>query len=280
MTVAVACNISDGVILGVDSAVTIQASSGAIANVYENADKLFQLGNRPIGVAFYGLGEIEGRSIGSHLREFERSDPTGVISRRTGMKAVVEQLRKYFWQKYRDHILKPIAKELGVKPSDVPEDKQPPLGLVVGGFSAGKYQSEVWDIVLPRHRRNDTANQSRPPGSFGTSWYAMYAPIARYIKGYDYQLIQDVFSEFGKIRGTPLTDSEIGQIAKVLGTHEYGIPFGAMPMMEGVKHTRFLVEMVINHHRFAFGAPVVGGKCRIGMVTYRGEKFQILEDGS
>jgi hypothetical protein len=46
VTVAVSCNLSDGVILGVDSAVTVPAPQG-IVKVYENAEKLFSLGSAP-----------------------------------------------------------------------------------------------------------------------------------------------------------------------------------------------------------------------------------------
>ncbi len=277
MTIAVACNISDGVILGVDSAVTI-AHQGGIANIYENAEKLFQLGDRPIGVAFYGLGGIENRSMGSHLREFERLDPNGVISHHTTMKTVVESLRRHFWQKYRDDVLKPIAKNAGKRISEIPLEKLPVLGLVVGGFSAKKYQSEVWNILLPTHKRKGMAEQNRAAGGFGTNWYAMYDPIARYIKGIDRTLIQELLSYFEQLRGSAFTSVEGRKINELLNKHEYGIPFGAMPMQEGVRHTRFLVEMVIGHYRFVSGPPVVGGKSRIGMVTYRGEKFQILDD--
>ena len=49
-----------------------------------------------------------------------------------------------------------------------------------------------------------------------------------------------------------------------------------MPIVEGIAYVKFLVEMVINHHRFSIGAPVVGGKIQIGLVTYKGEKFRIL----
>jgi hypothetical protein len=48
-------------------------------------------------------------------------------------------------------------------------------------------------------------------------------------------------------------------------------------MDEGVAYVKFLVEMVVNHHRFAVGAPIVGGKARIGLVTYKGEKFQFID---
>ncbi len=63
----------------------------------------------------------------------------------------------------------------------------------------------------------------------------------------------------------------------MINKYQYPIPFEAMPIQQGVAHVKFLVEMVINHYRFAIGAPVVGGKARIGLVTYKGENFQIIE---
>jgi len=65
MTVAVACNLAEGVVLGVDSAVTIHDSQGLVVKVYENAVKLFQLGEKPIGIAAFGIGALGNRIIGS-----------------------------------------------------------------------------------------------------------------------------------------------------------------------------------------------------------------------
>ena len=64
-------------ILGVDSAVTIPAigAPGSVAKVYENAEKLFQLADLPIGVAIYGLGALGTRGSAANLREFEVRDP-------------------------------------------------------------------------------------------------------------------------------------------------------------------------------------------------------------
>jgi len=79
MTVAVFCNLSEGVILGVDSAASFPGPGG-VAKVYENAEKLFQLANRPIGVAVFGLGGLGTRSIGCYLRKFGLHDPGQVVA--------------------------------------------------------------------------------------------------------------------------------------------------------------------------------------------------------
>lgn len=71
LTVAVSLNLSEGVILGVDSAVTVWSPKGGIAKVYENAEKLFQIAEKPVGIESFGIGALGSRTIGSYIREFE-----------------------------------------------------------------------------------------------------------------------------------------------------------------------------------------------------------------
>lgn len=63
MSVAVLANLSDGLIIGVDSAVTYSDADG-IQTVFEDGEKLFHLAGK-LGVATFGVGGLEGRSIGS-----------------------------------------------------------------------------------------------------------------------------------------------------------------------------------------------------------------------
>ena len=73
MSVAVLANLSDGLIIGVDSAVTYSDANG-IQKVFEDGEKLFQLAGK-MGVATFGVGGLEGRSIGSFIHEFELAHP-------------------------------------------------------------------------------------------------------------------------------------------------------------------------------------------------------------
>ena len=278
MTVAVACNLSDGVILGVDSAVTVPAPQG-IVKVYENAEKLFQLGERPIGVATYGLGALGMRSIGSYVREFEVRDPGGVLKAENAVEDVVEALRAFYMDGYNREVLPHLQAQ------NVPAEQWPVLGLVVGGFSSGEYLSELWNVVIPHHDAPKSAERQREPGNFGSNWFAMFEPIRRYLKGFDPGLIDELMSYVVSLRGTRLIASEEQKVHEILSRYEYQIPFTAMPMQEGVEFTRWLVELVVNHHRYtigapadpmATGAPIVGGEVRIGTVSYRREPFQLL----
>lgn len=279
MTVAVSCNLSDGVALAVDSAVTLPDASGGVAKVYENAEKLFQLGDRPIGIAGFGLGALGSRAIGSYVREFETLDPGGAVTAQNSLTDVVESLRDFLLTSYRREVVPVLEQHHGVPFDQIQPDQIPVLGLVVGGFSHGAFLSEVWEIAIPVNDTPGSAVLRRPQGEFGTNWFAMFDPIRRYIKGFDPQLLDQVVGYLTNKRGgTPLDPQELADIQAILAGYEYDIPFPVMPMDEGIAHTRFLAELVVSHHRYAVGAPVVGGKVRVGSVTYRGGRFEILAD--
>lgn len=275
MTVAVSCNLSDGVVLGVDSAVTLPSPTGVL-KVYEEADKLFQISNRPIGVATFGLGTLRDRTIGSLLRQFELMDPHQKIKNQGNLAEIVEELRAFFYDIYLISIARGVEEATKKRFDEIPVEQLPVLGFVVGGFSPGSYMSEVWGIHIPRHKTTGSADQLRKPGGFGTNWFAMYEPIQRYFKGYTPALLDEMMGYFSKIRGSPLSESEAKEIAGILSKYEYQVPYASMPIREGIEHVRFLVSMVVNHHRFAIGAPIVGGKVNIGLVTYDAKEFKIL----
>lgn len=290
MSVAVACNLPEGVVLGVDSAITLPGPNpppgqplppnmmqGGVLKVYEDAEKLFQLGNRPIGVATFGLGVIGNRTIGSYLREFVVSDPNAVVSGHTTIQQVAEQLRLFFMARYQQVIV-PLVEQLQGKPFDqVPLEQRPGLGLIIGGFSHAAYLSEVWMVMLPIHAAPNSAQLLRGQGDFNSNWFALYEPIHRYIKGWSQALLTELISFFESQRGSPLTTAEKQQVDTLVAKHEFAIPIGAMPLRVGTEYTRFLVELVINHHKYAIGAPIVGGHAKIGRVTYTGTKFEILD---
>ena len=197
------------------------------------------------------------------------------MSKSAKMIDIVEELRKFFLTIYQTTIIPYYEKSEGKKFDEIPERERPALGIVVGGFSDGEYLSEVWNIVVPAHSAAHSAQRKRGQGDFGTNWFALFEPIRRYIKGYDKGLLQDLVNYFAGRRKQPISDEEKEEIKSILSKYEYQIPFPAMPIREGMEHVRFLVELVIKHHRYAIGAPVVGGRAQIGLVTYKGGRFEI-----
>jgi len=278
VTVAIACNLSEGVILGVDSAASVPTPWGT--KIYETADKLFQLGSLPVGVAVYGLGALGARNVGSYLTEFESTQPKA-LKNPASMAELVEKLRSFFVDAY-DTTMGPIIEQgTGKKISDMTPEELPACGLVVGGFVGKRdYLSEVYHIVIPHHRGPNSAQLARGKGDFGTNWFAMCEPIFRYVKGFDAKLLNAVVEYLLKARGggVPLTDVEKEELRSVVEGFEYRIPFEGMPLGEGIEHTRFLAELVVSHHRYAVGEQAVGGRVKLGKVTYRGDQFELLDD--
>src|SRR6266481_3930461 len=74
--------------------VTISFGPGK-TNVYEDAEKVFQLGQKRIGIAIYGMAGIGDRSIGSYIREFEARESTNLMSRNCSLGEVAEGLRAF-----------------------------------------------------------------------------------------------------------------------------------------------------------------------------------------
>jgi hypothetical protein len=272
MSICVAFNLSDGVVIAVDSATTMTDASGAITRVFLDADKIFQLGNLKVGVATYGNAALDGRTIGSFVREFSVRKSNEDLDK-LELREIAERLRAFFLDTYKG-----FMERVHEKPFDeIPPEKKGTLGLVVGGFSAGAFQSELWEISIPLHSEPYSAKQWASPGHVAFVWFASALPITRYLKGYDLHLISKIMSTFEVILGRPMTDEEHEQFKPILDESEFLIQIGGMPIQSGIACARFLVDFVQGHYRFAETHPIVGGKTKIGVVAYDHNAFRILE---
>jgi hypothetical protein len=256
----------------VDSAITIFDASGTVSKVYEDADKIFQVGTLPIGVATYGVAALQGRTIGSFIRQFVKDDANADLPG-LALKDVVERLRKFIFEEYVK-----FAEQVHSLPfADISPEQKGVLGLIIGGFSPKSYLSELWEIVIPVHSEKDSSRQRFAAGNFGFAWFAAADPIHRYIKGLDPGLSADLRAYFEKALGRPFSEDELGELQGILNKHEYYIKLGGMPIQSGIACAKFLVELVLGHYRFAETHPIVGGKTKVGVVTYSHDAFRILE---
>lgn len=282
MTVAISCNLSDGVILGVDSAVTVAA--GEHVKIWDNAEKLFQLSDKPVGAAIYGLAGFGDRSVGSYFREFEQSNPAGVLTSPNDVSVVVEALRHFLYTAYYATIV-PAIEAAGVNFNDLLQaGNAPTLGVIVGGFSAGQYLPELWQVVIPYSAAQNSGIQTFGRGVIGVSWYSMYMPIVRYINGYDQEMFLELVQHVEGLLGRPFTADERTAFNSVFEKYQYKVSFSSMPIEQGIEYVRFLVDLAIKHFHFSSGfahqpftEKVVGGRARLGVVTYKADRFRILD---
>jgi len=263
----VICNLSDGLIFGVDSALTVSDASG-IQKVFEDGEKLFRLADK-IGVATYGLAGLEGRSIGSFVREFEHANADlGTLA----ISEVVERLRAFFLQVYVRFFELIFAQPF----DEIPADHKGTIGLLVGGFSPNSFLSEIWEVQIPWNAEPGSARLVYGPGQFGLGWFATCQPIERYLNGADVAFLGELGGVLEGMLNRALTQEEVDSILTIREKYRYKIMLDAMPIQAGIDYVRFLVNLVIGHFRFAATHPIVGGTAKVGVVTYNGESFRLL----
>ncbi len=268
MSVALLCNLSDGVILGVDSALTVQGANG-VEKVFEDGDKLFQLQKR-IGIATFGLGGMAGRSIGSFLYEFETTHKD--LDQKT-LEEITEELRVFFRNAYVN-----AAETAYQKPFDEITDIQwSNLGLLIAGYSSGSFLSEAWQLNIPGNSTPGSGSRVYAPGEFGLAWFAMADPIERYLYGISVTGLFEIAEYVKDILGRDLQQDEINALLEIRKKQGYQIMTDSMPIQTGIAYVRFLVNHVITHYRYTERHPVVGGKAKIGVVTYKNDDFHIME---
>ncbi|HLL61242.1 MAG TPA: hypothetical protein VK338_05975 [Candidatus Nitrosocosmicus sp.] len=293
MSIVVTCNLADGVIVGTDSAVTIEGQVSTpvglqtgILKVYNHSEKLFQLEDLPVAIASYGLGSLGDRSIGSYVKEFEfliknkkklyKSQSAKRLNNLT-VQEIALQLHTFFLDKYKETLGPLLEKELGVKYEDIPQDKKPIIGLVVAGISPNEYLSEVWQILVPLE---DSLTCIRERGSFGTNWFGQIESLTRMIKGFAGEVPNGIIDYFVRTYKIDVKETDINELKKILAEFEYKIPYQAMPIQEGINHVKYLLDLVIGQTQFVIGAPICGGPIRIGVVR-RGETvFRFITENS
>ena len=154
--------------MGVDSAVTVPA--GNHYKIWEHAEKLFQMGERPIGAAIYGLAGLGDRSIGSYFREFQERNPDAVLTARNDVADVVEAVRSFMYGAYQATVVPAIQASGRDFNAELQAGTAPGLGIIVGGFSTGQYVPELWHMLIPYHQNPNSAQVRLNRGEIGVTW--------------------------------------------------------------------------------------------------------------
>ncbi len=286
MSIAIVCNLSDGVIIGADSAITITASTGetpgvqdVIAKVYNEAEKVFGLADLPVGLVNYGVAILERRSIGSYIEEFVATE----IEKRKEefQKMTVAEIGKeigdFFTKKYEITFGETTRKPNVKSNTDSESIRIPVLGLVLAGFSYDAYLSEVIDISIPLILPSKEPIILRKQGNFGSNWFGNYMPITRVIKGNDPGMLNSIIDYFVKEKGVEFTDEVKTKLENIVKRYENVIPYAAMPIKEGIEHVKFLLNSVIGHQKWVIGAPVCGGSINVGVIK-RNRTLEFFSD--
>jgi len=247
--------VHDALVLGADSMTQIFGSAPGIpggvgvAKQYGHAQKLFQIGDLPIGVVVYGIGNIGPRSIGSFIVEFNRQQAQVP---KTAVKDIATDLLTLL---QREH-------HAAFGGLDLPQ--QPSLGVLVGGYSDKQVLAEEWEFVLP----GDTAPRPvRPQDQFGAAWRGVAGWFNRLFFGIDPSYHQD------------LTQLGVQQqnLQATMQKYSMAVLFDGMPVQEAIDFVAFLLDTTINASKFHIGAPVCGGPLWVALLTPDKNKFRWIE---
>jgi len=266
MSVAVLIGVHDGVVLAADSAstltfptpagVVLPPGQGVIGNVYDNANKIFNIvKGQPIGCITFGSGNIGNASIGTLIKDLRKK----LLETPEEMGF---ELGKYTMEGVAGIMAKFLSAELDKVPPQIKTNTT--IGFLLGGYSKGGDLGETWglDVVqgIPQ-----APKQLRKPDEAGISWGGMTEVLQRMVIGVSPGIF-DLLAEVSQPRQAPAALAS--KLMPLIGARlQAPIVFAPMPIQDAIDVARFLVHSAIMFSRFSPGPNMVGGPIEIAAIT-------------
>ena len=256
MTIVACVKVYDGIVLGADSATQImgtdQTGNLGVLKTYQNARKLFQVQELPIGILTYGIGNIGKKSIETLLRDFDRDHPVGKDSNYK-VEEVSKLLFSFFKNTY-DQLYSTISDPL----------KQPALGFYIAGYSHLSTEGEEWEFVLPRSSKPEKV---RERDVFGSSWRGIAMPFTRLYFGLDPRAKKDLID----------SGFDAQKLEQIMDNYQAKVIYDGMPVKDAVEFVKFILRTTIGLSSFEIGAPSGSEPICIAKISQKGE-FEFLEN--
>lgn len=267
MSIAILIGVHDGLVLAADSASALVlsalpstgvGSAGQVVNVYENANKTFNLiKGKPIGCVTFGTGSIGSASIATLIKDLRQNltDPKTAIE--MGFDAnnyTMEQLAAV------------LAKFLGDECSKIdPVAKQgTTLGFLVGGYSSTGSLGESWSVEIAQGVAKPPV-RLRQNNETGVSWGGQGEVVQRIMLGFSPGIFQVLGEVAQSEQSTPEFIQKLNQL--LIARLQAPLIWAPMPIQDAIDLARFLVHASIMYSRFLPGYQVVGGPIEIAAIT-------------
>ncbi len=261
MTIALVLKVYDGLVLASDSATTLTMSQGgqsAVANIYNNANKVFNLyKGLPIGAMTWGLGSIGPASIATLAKDLRRrfsgNDPDWKLDPENySVRDVAEKAASFLY----DDRFEKLEAEVSARGEPIPY-----LGFLVAGYSTESDQPEAYEIGLGLGGRPSLVEVV--PDDSGASWWGQPDAIARILNGMSIAFPQALVN-----RGIVAShDDAVAIYQEVRQELNPQMVTEAMPIQDAIDLAEFLVHATIQVVRFSPGNPTVGGPIEIATIT-------------
>lgn len=263
MTIAISIKINDGLVLASDSASTVlgQTPDGQlqVANVYNNADKVFNLQKGlPIGAITWGAGSIGQASTSTIMKDLRKIFTEGDEEKHPGWKvdkkaytveAVANRLKHFVF----DELYAPAFRDFAFKKPDV--------GFIVAGYSANAAMADEFQIDI-KEGQCSGPRPVRKREEIGMTWGGDPEALNRLIAGVGSGLPQ-VLQNLFKVQPE--------QLPRVLQAIQQSLQIPlvlpAMPLQDAIDLGEFLVDLTIKFSRFTPGPPTVGGPIELAAIS-------------
>lgn len=260
MTIALSLKVDDGVVLAADSATSLIRQGGqSVANVYNNANKVFNLvKGLPIGVITWGAGSIGNASIATIVKDLRQrlsgeDDAHGdwQLNRENySLEEVAQTFQKYIYE----DLYEPAFESLDA-------DRRPALGFIVAGYSSHDGEAAEYQIDIGSHGCTDP-RPLRPAGAAGASWSGQPEALNRLLRGYATVLPTILKNEL------KLEDNDVRQLMQAVDANVAApLIHPAMPMQDAIDLAEFLVYVAEMFARFMPSPPTVGGPIEVAAIT-------------
>jgi hypothetical protein len=266
MSVAIVVKVSEGLVLGADSAATIsgrilgpQGPQEGVLKTFYNAKKLMQVGDLPIGVLTWGIGQLGMRTLESLVREWEHDQHWQSY----------EEYRSHHSQdesnievrgcavSLHDHLQRVYSEIPEFR--ELPPERRPGLGVVVAGYSENAFFPDIWRFAIPFDQEVQNARPDRDGHpDFGASWFGATDAIIRLHWGRAEEVMRILSERFG------IAEEDIKAALEPL---QYQVPFGVMPLQDAIEYAYYMINVTIGRYRFVIGPELCGGEVDVAAIT-------------
>lgn len=248
MTVCVSVKVNDCMVFAADSAITMARSDGAISNVYNSGDKVFNLHRGcPLAAMFCGMGTIGHRSISNLAKEFRYELMNGTLAIDAEcyeLEGVARRAYDFIAQKY----------------ADAPSEDTHSMEFFIGGFSSVAEHGQLWKLGIASGAVFEPV-LLRGEGDHGVNWAGQASPIGRLLLGVDPNFPAALIAK----GVAPDAANAAFSIAK--DALQIPLLADAMPTGDAIRLAEFLVDVTKGYFSFAPGADIVGGESDVAAIT-------------
>jgi len=239
MTIVVTVRVNDGIVLASDSAASFIDTSGNVAKIYNNANKIFNLVKTwPIGAMTYGAGGIGTASIATlsqDLRNKLTPSETAntdyvLVDAAYTIEEVAEKAKRFFMERYQEAYQTPIPNYF--------------LGYRICGYSSQSSLPEAWEVRIVGDQPHGP-DRLYGDDDYGPRWAGENEALDRLILGIDSRTTESLL-QMG-VEQQNVQTIVTGLIQRLITP----LSLPAMPIQDAIDLAFFLVDVTAKFAHFS-----------------------------